>query len=339
MLAIFHLPTSSAKWHRWNLVVLEALLCFALGIDAARAAESEMAVEHADEVINVTQGGQRRLQYRSVPHPNKPYLQSWRSPAGVELLLDDSAGHSHHHGLMFALGVDRTNFWHEDDRRSVIGASVQPESTGKQLSRPAANLSADSANGREWPTIVDQTLDWGSTGKPPLVTERRRVYLQSGIGSESVSMLTWRTDLQPAEGRSSVSLWGAPYFGLGLRFSHEFDGRGEFHSADARPAVRVRDEEMIRYGRWCAYTVPHESRTVTILMFDHPKNSKSAVWFTMSKPFAFLSASLAIDRESYELKAGDSLRLCYGLAVADRNLSDNDIEKLYDRWLKGRFNE
>ena len=119
-----------------------------------------------------------------------------------------------------------------------------------------------------------------------------------------------------------------------MRMSRELNQRGKFRSADVQQAVRVRDEEYLRYGKWCAYSVVDDDHPITVLMFDHPENFKSAVWFNMTAPFAYLSASLPIDRESYVLKAGESLTLRYGLAVADRELTDQEIKQFYDDWLK-----
>jgi hypothetical protein len=69
-------------------------------------------------------------------------------------------------------------------------------------------------------------------------------------------------------------------------------------------------------------------------MFDDPKNPRHpAKMFTMSKPFAYLSATLNLWKEPMELKCGAELDLCYGVAVCDGKLGAAGIEKLYQRWL------
>ncbi len=48
----------------------------------------------------------------------KPYVDQLLSPAGVQVLRDSPSDHKHHHGLMYALEVDKVNFWEENSRNS-----------------------------------------------------------------------------------------------------------------------------------------------------------------------------------------------------------------------------
>lgn len=333
-LASHQLPVGCAP-RRLSVFILWVAVALAYLPAPSLAAEPKVLVTTDNDVVTATHNGRPCVHYCTQPSPNKPFLKSLRSPGGFEVLLNEVADHSHHHGLMFALGVDETNFWHEDDRRAVIGASIKPRQSGKQIPHRAPPNSVQALPPTGSTVIVDQMLTWTGENEHPLADERRIICLDPETSPTPVSILTWRTDLAPAEGQKSITLWGAPYFGMGLRLARDLDGRGEFRSAANRPAVRVRDGEMLRYGKWCAYTVSEASRTLTVVLFDHPKNSRPAVWFTMNQPFAFLSATLAIDKDVYELKAGQTLRLCYGVAVADRSLSDDDIGDLYGGWLKG----
>ena len=75
-------------------------------------------------------------------------------------------------------------------------------------------------------------------------------------------------------------------------------------------------------------------KDVTVAMFDHPKNARHpATWFTMHKPFAYLSATLGLHEKPLEIdKKG--LNVCYGVALWDGKVSKERIEKLYKKWIK-----
>ena len=74
---------------------------------------------------------------------------------------------------------------------------------------------------------------------------------------------------------------------------------------------------------------------LTMAIFEAPGNLRyPAKKFTMSLPFAHLSAKLNLWNEPFYLKAGEPLKLCYGMAVWDETIHRIRIEKLYQRWLK-----
>ncbi|HUU93592.1 MAG TPA: DUF6807 family protein, partial [Phycisphaerae bacterium] len=65
-----------------------------------------------------------------------------------------------------------------------------------------------------------------------------------------------------------------------------------------------------------------------------PENPRHpATWFTMTAPFAYLSATLNLHREPMTLQAGQTLGLTYGVALWDGKTSADEIEKTYRRWL------
>ena len=44
----------------------------------------------------------------------KFYIKELFTPGGVQVLRDSPPDHKHHHGLMFAIGVDGVDFWGEE---------------------------------------------------------------------------------------------------------------------------------------------------------------------------------------------------------------------------------
>jgi len=237
--------------------------------------------------------------WQKTPSPNKPYIAQLFAPGEkpVPLLDDSPTDHFHHHGLMFALNVDDTDFWAEKDiknpgRQEVVDSAIAPSGDG-----------------------CDQKLRWRATDGTPLLDESRRVRVRAeGKGADAVHWLDWESTLTLAAGRQAVRLSGAQYFGLGMRFLPAWAQQGEFIWADAATPPAVGGEK-VSTGEWCAVRNTIEGRPVTVLMLAHPANPRPGEWFTMSKPFCYLSATLNLAKNPFILPKGQSLTLRYSLAV------------------------
>ena len=72
---------------------------------------------------------------------------------------------------------------------------------------------------------------------------------------------------------------------------------------------------------------------LTVAMFDHPGNPRRpATWFTMAKPFAYLSATLNLHREPLKVTADNPLVLTYAVALWDSHVEADRINRLYQGW-------
>ena len=68
-------------------------------------------------------------------------------------------------------------------------------------------------------------------------------------------------------------------------------------------------------------------------MFDHPDNARHpATWFTMTKSFAYMAATLNLSKEPMTLVADRPLHLRYGVVAWDGAVSENVIRKAYQEW-------
>jgi hypothetical protein len=131
-----------------------------------------------------------------------------------------------------------------------------------------------------------------------------------------------------------VQLWGRHYFGLGMRFVHDMDGDTDFVFADGAVGTIFRGDERLTPARWCAARGVIDGRPITIAMLDHPANPRHpATWFTMSEPFAYLSATMNLHERPYTLKRGEFLSLRYGIALFDGHPQAGRIEATCRRWL------
>jgi hypothetical protein len=69
-------------------------------------------------------------------------------------------------------------------------------------------------------------------------------------------------------------------------------------------------------------------------MFNYPENVRSpATWFTMSAPFAYLSATIGLYKEPLKIERGKPLVLKYGVAVWDGRPENPMIEQACARWV------
>lgn len=82
-----------------------------------------------------------------------------------------------------------------------------------------------------------------------------------------------------------------------------------------------------------ACTGPADGKIVTIAIFDHPGNLRyPSLKFTMAAPFAYISTTLNLLKEPFQLKAGEPLNLCYGVAVWDGQIDAAQVDQACRQW-------
>jgi Methane oxygenase PmoA len=281
-----------------------------------------LQVQQDASLVTVAVGPQLVLKYRYGDAPFKPYIQELCTPSGVQILRDSPADHVHHRGVMYGIFANGIDFWSETPQ------------CGKQVSRGLAAVLTDPKDGVASCRLA-QGLDWiPPNADRPLLIERRLLQVHRGADLQA-TLLTWHLDLQPAEGVNAVKLTGSHYDGLGIRFVQSMDQVGQFQYAAGVPGPIVRDTERVTLDKWAAYTAPADGKTVTVAIFDDPHNVRHpAGMFTMLQPFSYLSATPNIWKEPLELAQGKSLAARYGIAVWDGKVGQEQIESLYQRWLK-----
>jgi hypothetical protein len=288
-----------------RLVNMKTTLSLTLLLALAQSLPAE------DQTTAVIRNGDKpAFEYRHDTAAFKPYVVQLYTPSGVAILRDNVDDHKHHHGLMFAVAADSVDFWSE------------MEKCGRQVERQfSTNV-----------TGIAQQLDWTSSDRIFILRENRTVRLETEAG---VTLLTWRTQLTTPPGKETVNLTGSHYFGLGARFIPILDKVGTFLNSGNTTGTVVRGTEKVTPANWCAYTAAVGDKPVTFAMFDHPSNPRSpSQMFTMLQPFSYLSATLNLWKQPLLLKAGEPLDLRYGVALWDGQPSHDEIEKLYQHWLK-----
>ncbi len=317
-------------------------LCGLMGLAVAvqAAEEPRVVVEPRSVLLQFGDRPVARYVYSEVPF--KPYIQEFRTPSGVNILRDSPFDHKHHHALMFAVAVNGVNFWEEKD------------GFGQQRHRAIAGTFTGQLAGTACAAFTER-LAWTS-GADVLLTETRTIRLLRDPAGKA-SLLSWTGALElygppgrrRAIPRPSVTLSGANYFGLGMRFLTSMDKSGQFINADGGEGVAGTNDKR---SRWCAYSADAEGKPVTVAVFDHPANVRHpATWFTMLDPFSYLCVTLGLHHEPLKLsdtttrpfqprtgrrsatRVAPPPPLIYGVGLWDGKVAAAEIERLHRQWV------
>jgi hypothetical protein len=279
--------------------------------------ESSLKVTATDTLVDIYDGESLVLQYKYGEVPRKPYVMSWFTPKGVNILRDAPHDHLHHHGLMHAIIVDGVNLWEEtpasgfQDHQSIAGVRID----------------ADRAS-------FTETLSWRAPDKPEtLVTEQRSI-IHHATGNGAARLLTWHSILAAPENRDTVTLSGNIYHGVGMRFPVFMDKIGKFRFAEDVTGGFKDGPHYLAQASWCAYAVVDSEHTVTVAMFSAPDNPRPALWFTMLEPFSYLAATLDLSRQPMILKSGETMAVKYGIAAWDGEVDDKEVQAMYTKWME-----
>jgi len=262
--------------------------------------------------------GKPVLRYKFAEVPFKPYVQELYSPGGVNILRDAPADHLHHHALMYAMSVNGIDFW------------AETPNAGTQVHQAfAATWTDGGTRARFW-----ETLAWiDPAAKKRVLDEARTIAVVKPAALDAV-ILSWVSEFSVPEGLAEATLSGSHYHGLGLRFPVSMDAGGEFRNSAGIKGEVFRGEERLVPADWCAYTAKAEGKEVTVAMFGLPANVRApTLWFAMSGPFAYLSATIGLYKEPLKIQRGKPLVLAYGVAVWDGRPDDATIAMTCARWV------
>ncbi|MDZ7619992.1 MAG: PmoA family protein [Patescibacteria group bacterium] len=302
-------------------VIYSWALTLAVVLAAAPAFGQPFEIGADQERVTVTAGERPVFVYRFGNVPAKPYVEALYTPGGINVLRDAPSDHLHHHGLMFAVSVGEVSFWEEKD------------GSGRQRHGGFERLWAKSRDGRKQAALVE-TLRWlAPPSEDALLTELRTIAV-CPAEQLAATLLTWDTRLTAPAEQQRV-LGGSHYYGLGMRFVEAMDRDGTMLSAAGQAGETVRGSERLVGAKWVAYTAVVDGKTVTAALFDHPGNPRHpARMFTMTAPFAYLSATMNLWKEPLRMAPGQTLHLRYGVAACDGHLTAEDVEQLHALWLQ-----
>jgi hypothetical protein len=237
--------------------------------------------------------------------PFKPYVKELYTLKGNNLLRDAPYDHLHHHGLMFAIKANGVNFWEE-----TPGCGFQkPIQTANWLeSRTADGLPQFTLRQlNHW--VAPRDLALPDTSGAAILIEHRTLTVTVNEAQQEVA-LRWKSAFETGPGTNRVTLTGANYHGLGVRFQKELDSFARHLNAGGAPDLDNRQD--VSRHKWGSVSFDRPGHPATLVVFGHPGNARGEAWFfTMRAPFAYLAATQNLDQEPIVYARGDKFELNY----------------------------
>jgi len=277
----------------------------------------------------VRYGGKRVLVYAFHPARHKPYVKELATANGFNVLRDAPHDHLHHHGLMYGIKVNGVNFWEET------------EGCGVQKVVRTEDPVVDTAGPRPRATLR-QILHWlppqdaflHDTSRAALLIEERSLKLEVAESSGEVA-LQWKSAFTVGTRTNLVVLSGANYHGLGMRFLQELDPLAQHVNAGGAPNLDGRQDVSVH--PWGSVSFNRPEHPATLVLFGHPSNPRGhAAFFTMLKPFAYLSATQLLDKEPLLYRAGERWEINYLVTLSHGMLPSSAIQARSQQWETSR---
>ncbi len=305
--------------HFGKAFVLAALLSLLAGLCSAQA-PLRLDAGAATNAWIVSHQGQPLLRYVFNPRQAKPYIAEFSAPGGRNVLRDAPSDHLHHHGLMYAIKVNGLNFWEE-----VSGNGVE------RVVETSATESGGTATLRQvihW--LAPQDAFLANTTPAALLIEHRTLVLTVDAATREAA-LEWKAEFEVGKKTNDVTLTGATYHGLGMRFRQDLDKLADHSYAGRKPDLVNRQE--VSPAKWASVSFAAPDQPATIALVPHPTNTRGdGAFFSMITAFPYLSATQLLDKEPLVYHSGDKFTLRYLVLLYPEIKTTEAIEARARRW-------
>jgi len=301
--------------------------------DAAAGLDLESSQEPT--AWTVLYQGKKVLVYSFAPQKFKPYVKELYTLSGNNILRDAPFDHLHHHALMYGIKVNGINFWEE-----VSGCGVQKPI---QTSKPVLGF-VEAPGGRLPQAKFTQVLHWVApqdaflpeAAPVALLIERRTLTLTVNPAVQEVA-LEWQSQFQAGNKTNTVTLTGANYHGLGLRFLQDLDPLAAHSLAGVRPDL-ANGRQDTSAAPWASVSFDAPGRAATVALAGHPSNLRGdAVFFSMLTPFAYLSATQRLDQEPLVFRTGETFQLHYLVLLYPDTKPSEALRQHIVAWRKAKL--
>jgi len=278
--------------------------------------------------------GKKLLVYSFEPQKYKPYVQELCTIRGDNVLRDAPHDHLHHHALMYGIRVNGVNFWEETSEDGVEKVV--------ETSKPVLGF-VDSKAERLPQATITQVLRWVSpedaflpnAAPVALLIEHRTLVLTVNPRQQEVA-LEWRSHFEVGPKTNTVTLAGANYHGLGMRFLQELDPLAMHSLAGTRPDLS-NNRQDVSVAPWAAVSFDVPGHPATIALAGHPSNARGdATYFSMLTPFAYLSATQGLDKEPLVYHRGEKFELRYLVLVYPDAKPSQVLRERIESWREAK---
>ena len=279
-----------------------------LGLRHCAAAAENLVVETASHPSQwaLTYDGKPVLVYEFSPQKFKPYVKALNTLAGYGVLRDTPPDHLHHHALMYGIKVNGVNFWEETPG---CGVEKVVESAPPELSRTPGGLpQARLFQVLYWLAPEDAFLP--NANAPALLIERRMLTLTLDPKTQETALL-WKSEFEVGSKTNVVTLTGANYHGLGMRYLPELDPLAAHFTPEGKPDL-TGGKQDVSVHPWEAVAFDAPGKPATLALFGAAANARGdAHYFAMKTPFAYLSATQGLEGEPLVYRRGDHFTVSY----------------------------
>lgn len=288
------------------------LFLASLGLCCGGSAEPPLGVEvtRQSTAWTLRLHDQNVMVYSFAPGTFKPYVKELCTVRGQNLLRDAPSDHLHHHALMYGIAVNGVDFWTETPGCGVQKAikTTKPEITTTAEGKPQATFTQTI----HWVTPQDAFLP--DSAKVALLIEQRTLTLILDEAAGETA-LHWTSTFEVGGKTNQVTLSGANYFGLGMRFLPELDPLAKHVNSGNTPDLSDSKQDVAT-GDWASVSFDVPGKPATLVIYGHPNNPGGAAhFFTMKTPFAYVSATQGLEKESRVYRAGETFKLAYTVLV------------------------
>jgi hypothetical protein len=312
-----------------RLLLLPAL--WVAGALTAGAAALRVEPSSEPNAWTVFRGPQKLLVYAFNPAKPKPYVKELCTLKGDNILRDSPPDHLHHHALMYGIKVNGLNFWEETPGCGVqrVVETSKPELGAGVGGLPQVRLTQV----LHWVAPQDAFLP--DTTRAALLLERRTLTLIINDAQQEVA-LQWKAEFQVGTKTNEVTLTGAKYHGLGLRFLNELDPLAHHLNSGGKPDLTGNKQDVSQH-KWGSISFDAPGKLATLVLFGHPANPRGdAHYFTMRTPFAYLAATQELDREPLVYRAGDKFELNYLITLYAERKTTEAISQRGQQWTSSK---
>jgi hypothetical protein len=307
-----------------------------LGFEGEAVRGQESAKTPLTEIVQSERGslewqfkGRKLLNYAFATNQFKPYVRELYTLAGDNVVRDSPADHLHHHGLMYAIRINNVNFWEEvgqpGHERHVKLLAHQTGHSGSGL--PQASFT--------------ELIHWVPDGENRLpdttpvafLVERRTLTLTVDEAEEEVA-LAWHAEFEVGARTNRVRLHGSEYNGLGLRLPVGWERVARHQNSESAvyPSGGKRD---VLPARWSAVSHTLDGHAMQVALCARPYgHAGTNLFFTMTEPFTYFSATQGLEKAPLEYRAGEHFHLDYLVLAYPAVRSQAQLEKRYQSWAR-----
>jgi hypothetical protein len=329
------------------LALLSGGLVFAPSALAKEAGPAiKLVRKDADRRIDVLVDDKPFTAYIYPETEGKPSLFPMRSASGTIVTrgypLDPRPGeatdHPHHTGLWFNYGevnagdVTKVDFWGNSEKYRRDKPDL---AFGTIVHRSVKKATNGTGKGE-----LQVSSDWVLPNGKTALKEETRFIFSAGDGRRAVDRVATLTAALPTSFPDNKE--GA----LGLRVARSLEqpdkkkpnieATGLYRSSEGKTG----DDVWGTRARWVMLTGKVEGESVTIAMFDHPKNpGHPTYWHARgyglfaANPFAQKVMSKGKEELNFSLKKGKKARFAYRVVILSRDAKAEDVEAEYKRYV------